>query len=101
MDFDFSSSYSGPRNQFGRTAKEDAEKIAEFEQDAREMLRQCDGEKDAIMVNYKANQAMRSLIDPNDSILREAYAARSRIYKAELLRLGVPESWFADWETLD
>ena len=103
MGFDFfgSTGSSGPRNQFGRTASEDANKVAEFEQSARDTIRQCGGNKDAIMKNYMVNQSMRTLLDPNDAILNEAYAARSRIYKTELLRQGVEESWFTQWEDID
>ena len=103
MSFNFfgSANPSDSRNDFGRTPSEDANKVAEFEESARDMIRQCGGNKDAIQKSYMVNQAMMPMIDPGDTVLLEAYAARSRILKKELIRLGVDESWFAEWENID
>ncbi|MBO4365778.1 MAG: hypothetical protein J5804_05750 [Eggerthellaceae bacterium] len=87
-----------PTNRFGRTASEDESLVADYEESARETVCQANGDQEAVMKAYMFNQSMRTMLDPEDAVLNEAYAARSRILKEEMLLLGVEDSWFAQWE---
>ncbi len=86
------------KNEFGRTESERQNKVAEFEKSAYEMIEQCADDTVELMKAYAVNQSMRTMIDPTDTMLCEAYDARTRIYREEMLKRDVEEAWIDQWE---